>query len=248
MSSGMPYLFGLAQRYAYSDSYTAITHPSLPNYLAIAGGDTFGVSDDAQPSEHVLHGRSIFGEALHAGLTARTYAESMPNSCAESGNSSKGYAVKHNPWVYFADERAACQDSDVADTGFLAAATGNSLPNVGMLIPNLCNDAHDTDAGCDLGTADQWLKARLPAVLGSQDFTSGKLAVVVTADEDDKHAGNRVLTVVLHDSLDGSHTVVSSPLTHYSLSRLYSQASGAEPLRQAASAPDMAAAFRLPVG
>jgi phosphatidylinositol-3-phosphatase len=83
--------------------------------------------------------------------------------------------------------------------------------------------------------------------LASSDFTSGKLAVVVTADEDDSTSGNKVLTVVLHASLDGSHKVVSTALTHYSLSRFYSQTTGGSPLRKAAAAPDMAEAFGLTV-
>jgi len=248
MKSGMPYLYGLAQRYAYADHYTAIRHPSLPNYLAIAGGDTFGVSDDAAPDAHPLSGQSVFGQALAKGLTSGIYAESMPANCTPTGNTDRGYAVKHNPWAYFLDERAACGRTDVPDDRFLTAAQADELPNVAMLIPNKCHDAHDTDLGCDLGTADDWLRSRLPTVLASQDFTSGALAVVVTADEDDNNADNQVLTVVLHASLDGMHRVVSTPLTHYSLSRLYSQVVGAPALRKAAQAPDMAAAFALPVG
>jgi acid phosphatase len=247
MRSGMPYLYGLAKRYGYADHYTAITHPSLPNYLAIAGGDTFGVQDDRPPSAHALQGQSVFGQALAAGRTAHTYEESMPSPCALSGAGDRGYAVRHNPWAYFVDERPACRTGDVS-SGFLAAARADALPNAGMLMPNTCNDAHDSELGCDLGVADDWLRQKLPTVLGSQDFTSGALAVVLTADEDDKHSGNTVLTVVLHASLDGSATVVQTPLTHYSLSRLYSQVNGAPPLREAAAAPDLAAAFRLPVG
>jgi len=242
MRSGMPYLYSLAQRYAYATHYTGITHPSLPNYLAIAGGDTFGVTDDAAPSAHVLTGHSVFGQAVAAGRTAATYAESMPGTCALS--SSGKYAVKHNPWAYFAGERTPCGRFDVPETGFAAAATADALPTAGMLVPNLCNDAHD----CSLATADSWLSSRLPAVLRSSDFTSGRLVVVVTADEDDGHASNTVLTVVLHAGLDGAHKVVSTPLNHYSLSRLYSQVSGTTPLRRAATAADLAAAFALPVG
>src|SRR3954464_3870602 len=56
MKSSMPFVYGLAKRYAYASSYTAIRHPSLPNYLAIAGGSTFGVSDDDSPAAHPLSG------------------------------------------------------------------------------------------------------------------------------------------------------------------------------------------------
>ena len=242
MKAGMPYLYSLAQRFSYANNYVAIRHPSLPNYLTIAGGDTFGVTDDAGPASHPLSGQSVFGQAIAQGRTAGVYAESMSGNCTQSGNA--GYAVKHNPWPYFVDERALCNVFDTPETGLAVAVGANALPNAGMLIPNLCNDAHD----CSLGTADGWLKNRLPNILASSDFTSGKLAVVVTADEDDNTSGNKVLTVVLHASLDGSHKVVSTALTHYSLSRFYSQTTGGSPLRKAAAAPDMAEAFGLTVG
>lgn len=246
MRAGMPYLAGLAERFAYADHYTATRHPSLPNYLVIAGGDTFGVSDDGSPADHQLHGPSVFSQARDKGLTAQTWAESMSENCRLTPDKSKRYAVKHNPWTYFVDDRASCEAGDVG-TGFVDAAKKNDLPNVGMLIPNTCHDAHDGGKKCGLVVADDSLKSWLPPVLASRDFTSGALVVVITADEDDKDSGNRVLTVVLHASLDGSHKVVSTPLTHYSLSRLYSDVVGAPPLRKAADASDLASAFHLPV-
>jgi phosphatidylinositol-3-phosphatase len=247
MRSGMPYLASLAERFAYADHYTATTHPSLPNYLAIAGGDTFGVDDDEAPKAHVVHGPSVFSQATDAGLTAKTWVESMSDSCRLTPDKSNDYAVKHNPWAYFADDRASCEAGDVDAAGFVEAARSNALPNVGMLIPNTCHDAHDGGHRCNLAAADDSLKGWLPPVLASKDFTSGALAVVVTADEDDRDSGNKVLTVMLHDSLDGSHKVVSTPLTHYSLSRFCSQVVGAPPLRKAADARDLAAAFNLRV-
>ena len=247
MRSGMPYLAGLAERFGYADHYTATTHPSLPNYLAIAGGDTFGVHDDASPDAHALRGPSIFSQATDAGRTAKTWAESMSENCQLTPDKATRYAVKHNPWAYFADDRDGCRAADVG-TGFAQAAEANALPNVGMLIPNTCHDAHDGGQRCGLSVADDSLRDWLPPVLASRDFKTGALVVVITADEDDRGSGNRVLTVVLHASLDGSGTVVSTPLTHYSLSRLYSQVVGAPPLRKAAQAPDLAAAFQLPIG
>src|SRR5690242_18504728 len=46
----MPHLASWAATYGKATAYTAATHPSLPNYLAIAGGNTFGVTDDNAPS------------------------------------------------------------------------------------------------------------------------------------------------------------------------------------------------------
>jgi hypothetical protein len=64
MRSSMPFLSALASQYAYATGYTAVSHPSLPNYLALSGGSTFGVTDDADPSAHRITGQSVFGQAL----------------------------------------------------------------------------------------------------------------------------------------------------------------------------------------
>ena len=237
MSNQMPYLWSLAQRYGYATDWTAIRHPSLPNYLAIVGGSTFGVTDDNDPVDHPINAVTVFDQAIDAGKRARLWAESMPANCYPV--SASLYAVKHNPWAYFTPSQTRCNSFDVPAGSFLHAAANNGLPAVGMLVPNLCNDAHD----CPLATADNWLKARLPTVLQSSDFTSGRLAVVVTADEDDRRSGNKVLTVVLAASLNG--TVVTAPLTHYSLTRFYAQTLGVAPLLNGIGAPDMRAAFGL---
>jgi hypothetical protein len=70
---------------------------------------------------------------------------------------------------------------------------------------------------------------------------------VVTADEDNRSQGNKVLTVVLHRSLNGRHKVVTTALTHYSLTRFYNVVAHTALLRKAASAPSMRVAFGLTV-
>jgi hypothetical protein len=241
MQAQMPWTAALAARYGYATAYHAMTHPSLPNYLAIAGGSTFDVQDDANPSSHPLTGPSVFGEALAHGDTARLYAEDMPGTCvtAPAGE----YAVKHNPWAYFVDERAACQQYDVPLTTLASDARAGTLPDAGMVVANMCHIAHD----CSLGTADAWLRDHVGPVLAGPDFTSGRLVVVITADEDDHSGDNRVLTVVATRDMAG-HQVVSTPLTHLSLSRLYAEVLGLAPLRGAATAPSLASAFHLALG
>jgi acid phosphatase len=115
------------------------------------------------------------------------------------------------------------------------------LPTVGMLVPNLDHDAHDGS----LAAADGWLRGWLPRLLHGRDFRKGRLAIVVTADEDDGSNGNRVLTVVLAPGL--AHRVVATPLTHYSLTRFYDDVAHTPPLRAAAGATSLARAFGLRV-
>jgi acid phosphatase len=239
MRRGMPWTFALAQRYGYATGYRALTHPSLPNYLAIAGGDTFGISDDKDPTAHVLRGPSVFGQALAGHRTAKVYAEDMPAPCSTADRGR--YAVRHNPWTYFADERAACEQYDVPITALAGDVQSGDLPNVGMVVPNVCSDAHD----CPLSEADRWLRDVVGQVMAGPDFTSGRLLVVITADEDDHGQGNLVLTAMVNRQITG--TSVHSDLSHYSLSGLLSQVAGAQSLRRARSAPPLGAAFGLAI-
>jgi hypothetical protein len=247
MRQGMPFLARLSSKYGYATHWTALAHPSLPNYLGIAGGSTFGIRDDRSPAAHAADigsAASVFDQAIAAGKTARTYAESMPASChggdfpASSVGTAK-YAVRHNPWVYFSQGRSGCLAHDQGLTAFASDAAHDALPNVGFLIPNVEHDAHDGS----LAAADDWLHTQLAPVLRHSDFTRGRLVVVVTADEDDRRAGNRVLTSLITPRIH--HEVVTTPLTHYSLTRFIAEVLGVKPLLNGATAPDLTTAFGL---
>jgi acid phosphatase len=238
----MPTLTALGRQYGRATQYYALTHPSLGNYLAIAGGTTFGVEDDAGPGRHPLAGGSVFGQAVAGRSSAKTYAESMPRSCADSNDGN--YAVKHNPWVYFPGERALCERDDVPSGTPSSGAlhddlVAGSVPNFALLIPDLCNDAHD----CELATSDSWLAPWLRLVRSSPDWTAGRLAVFVTFDEDDHTAGNRITGVLAYPTL---HAVqVTAHLDHRDLSASASLLLGGRPLREAAGRPGLLAAFGL---
>ena len=243
----MPFFAAQSSQYGTATEYHANQHPSLANYLVITGGSIFDIADDKDPAAHPLTGPSVFTQMLGAGRTAKTYAEAMPDRCvlANSGT----YAVRHNPWTYYADpsERAACQELDrplgTTTSGELHDdVAAGQLPNLSLVIPDICNDGHD----CSAGTADAWLQTWLPIVEQGRDFQSGALAVVVTWDEDDGSDGNRIPLAVLHRSLHG--TRVSTALDHHSLSASLSRLAGAAPLRDAAGAPDLLAAFQLSTG
>ena len=237
MRAQMPYTDSLARRYGYATAWSAVRHPSLPNYLAIVSGSTHGVTDDASPAQHPLPGATVFGRALAAGSTAALYAEGMGRPCAPAPDGR--YAVKHNPWAYFPAERAACERHDLPLDALPAAIAGGTLPAAGMVVPDLCHDAHD----CALGVADEWFRTWMTRIEAGPDWRSGRLVVVLTADEDDQSSGNRVLTVVAHPSLH--HVVVTTPLDHYALTRFYAEVTHTPPLGRAAGAASVAAAFGL---
>ncbi len=240
----MPYLAGLADQFGRTTAYRAVTHPSLPNYLAMAGGSTFGVSDDDPPSSHPIEQVSVFDAVISAGGTAKTYAEAMPEPCALE--SVGRYAVKHNPWAYFSSStsRENCGRFDVpaGDPGNGALrddVDAGALPTVGLLVPDMCNDGHD----CPLSTVDEWLGQWLPVIMDGTDYRAGDLAVIVTFDEDDHTADNLVLTTVIAPTI--SQVVAEAPLTHYSLSRYLAELGGASPLGEAATATSLSNTFGI---
>jgi acid phosphatase len=242
MRAGMPKTYAFAARHAYATQYRAIRHPSLPNYIAIAAGSTMGVTDDDDPSAHRLTGTSVFRQALRSGHTAKVYAESMPHRCALT-NSGR-YAVRHNPWTYFssARDRAACRRYDVDATRLAHDSAAGTLPNVGFVIPDVVDDAHDGT----LAQADAWISRQIGTLPTGPDWRAGRLAIVVSADEDDRHSGNEVLTVVATQGQ--APRVVGTALNHYSLTGFLEDVLHVPHLRGARSAPSLTRAFGVRIG
>jgi acid phosphatase len=194
---------------------------------------------DPLPAACPQPGRTVFGQALGAGKTAKSYAETMTSNCKKSNNT--GYAARHNPWVYFPAEAAACSQRDVPLSNSTSAlrtdARNGTLPNAGMVIPNLTNDAHDGS----LLQADSWLRNWMPIVMAGPDYQAGRLAVVVVFDE-----GSSTQTVpFVVVSPRESHRVVAGAFNHYALCRLFDDVLGVAPLNAAAGAPGLAVAFGL---
>jgi phosphatidylinositol-3-phosphatase len=239
----MPYLASLASSYGSATNYVGVVHPSLGNYLVAASGQgasTCGLVNP-DPADCSLSGTSVFGQALSAGKTAKSYAESMTTPCQRT--SANPYAVRHNPWPYFADEAASCEQLDVplgtTSSGELLTDTQlGTLPNVGMVIPNLQDDMHD-------GTpqqADAWLSDWMPLLMAGPDYQAGHLAIIVTFDEG---IGSNQTVPFVVVSPGQSGRVVSDPYDHYSLCRMYSDVLGAAPLTGCANSPGLAAGFGL---
>jgi acid phosphatase len=240
MAAEMPFLRRLATRYAYASNYHASLANSLPNYLIMIGGSPMGQPNNLPPPDRPVYGTSVFGQALRAGRTVKVYVEGMPSPCATQ-NGGDDYVVRHNPWAYFVDERSACVADEVPPSSLVRDAADGRLPDAGMVVPNLEHDAHNGT----LAQADDWLAPRLSAVLRGPDWRSGRLAIVVTADEDDGAHGEQVLTVVA--SRYAGRGVVTAPLDHYSVARLYDEVLGLPPLRDAVSATSIARTFGIPV-
>jgi phosphatidylinositol-3-phosphatase len=204
----MPYLMGLASRPggAYLTNYRAVTHPSSPNYIALTSGLVREASG-CRPAACPVTRSSVFGRTIAAGGRAASYQESMPSNChtADRGR----YVVGHNPWAYFVNDRSRCSQFDIPIGN--AIPHPRHLPRLSEVTPNGLHNAHDGS----ITAADTWLHHVLPAVLHSDAYRTGALAIVVTFDEaDGSCACNNVLMVVLEARLRGRGFATSVPLTH----------------------------------
>lgn len=221
-----PYTSSLAAQYAVATNYHAITHPSLPNYLALTGGSTFGVKDN---DYHRLPPGGIGAQLTERGITWRAYMEGMSGDCLDDEGR---YAVKHNPFAYFGGE---CPSNVVPLTpATLDADLSGATPNFVWITPDLCHDGHD----CSTRVADDYLAGLVPKIIASPAWQKDGL-LLITWDEDDGSTDNRVPAIVVARGLTQHET--SRPHDHYSLLAMVEdrlglprlgQARGAEPLNE----------------
>lgn len=190
-----PYLNGLARRGALATRYYAIAHPSLPNYLALLGGSTFGVRENC--TDCVARGANLALQLSRAGISWRAYMEGLPRACFD-GAAFGDYVKRHDPFMYFpsiASDPRRCAHV-VPATRLDADLRNRSLPAFAWLSPDLCNDAHD----CGIEVADRNLAKLVPRLtrrLGPDGL------LVVTFDEGATDSGccgvaggGRVMTVL----------------------------------------------------
>jgi hypothetical protein len=90
-----PFLNALAKRCGSAINYHAISHPSLPNYLAMTSGSFHRIHSDCSPQRCSQPGPNIFSQLSRHGLRWRSYAESMPVACDMS--TAGLFAARHVP-------------------------------------------------------------------------------------------------------------------------------------------------------
>jgi hypothetical protein len=248
-SEQAPYLNSLTQRYGLATNYYGIRHPSLPNYLALTGGDTFGITSDC--TDCTVAQPNLVDQLEAAGKSWKAYMEAMPQPCFV-GDAGMSYRQKHNPFIYYDDVRnnpARCAKI-VPFTQFAADAQANALPDFVWITPNMCNDSHD----CPLSASDTWLKTWVPAILNTPAWQD-QGALFITFDEGkgdggccQDAAGGRIATLVISPLLVRPGFQSAVPYSHYALLHTIAAAWGLTPLGHARCdcAPTMADFFQMP--
>jgi phosphatidylinositol-3-phosphatase len=217
-SSEAPFINGLAGRSVLLTSSFAITHPSLPNYLALLGGSTFGIDSDC--TDCSVQGRSLVDQLVEAKISWKAYMEGMPAPCF-TGPGAGDYAKKHDPFVYF-DRVTSLPErcrKVVPLTELSRDVAAGALPSFTWVTPDQCHDMHD----CSIAEGDAWVGALVPDLVAA--LGPGGL-LILTFDEGGSSAGcchmaagGHIATILTGP---GARTGVglATPADHYSILRL----------------------------
>ena len=212
-------------------------------------------------------GRTIAHQLVAHGKSWKAYEEDLPPAGADNVNSADGvwsnlvspasagisdgvlglYAVKHNPFAYFADVQAGTDPrlslqrvvGWEGGSGLFADLASGRVPNFAYIVPNQCNDQHgrsgagpacDYDAN-DVGTlsglnpalmyqGDATLERLVGAIEASPSWKEGRNAIVVVWDESDYSNApiTNQVALVVHTN-DSRHGGIQSNqfYTHFSL-------------------------------
>jgi PKD repeat protein len=176
------YMTSLAGLYGLATHYTAITHPSEPNYLALIGGSTFGYTSDGNCC-YMISSPNIVDRLESAGLTWQAFAEGSSGSGTCSFMPPR--SGDHFPFIDFSDMNTASRcghfltTASPTDSEFLAALNSASPANYIWLTPNDNDNCHDTT----VSFCDAYLAALVPLILSSTMFTNQRSALFIVFDE-----------------------------------------------------------------
>ena len=198
-----PYETKLAQNYTLATHYTALAHPSLPNYIALAGGSTFNVSKDCFPatnpcgSDHLccpISATNIVDRLEQADLTWKGYAEDylVGSGCSNT--------IDQLPFSYFQDifyNMTRCASLVKANSVKAGSTLGNpdiflndlgstaTASNFMWLTPTPCDQWHALSCSGFNGTSygDIYLSTLVPRILKSTIFTTQRAALFIVYDE-----------------------------------------------------------------
>jgi hypothetical protein len=210
----------------------AVTHPSDPNYLAVAGGSVSGVTTN--PPVGSVNAANLADRAEQAGRTWKAYNQGANGNCDLATH---GYTFPDDePFTLYTDvanNAARCQAHIAPLTQMTAdLASTATTPN---FVWFAADDYNDMEQG-GIAAGDTWLHNTLPTIFNSPAWTTQRSLLIVTWDEGyTKSFGpnypNQIATVVI-----GSQGTVKAGVSSatrsslYSLGRTVEAAAGLAPL------------------
>jgi acid phosphatase len=200
--SSAPNLKTWQGQYATGADYHGVSHPSLPNYIALTSGDTQGIGCDcgAKPNQGTCFpvldicltcscNQAVTGHIADqleaANKTWKDFGEDMGTPCnlTDSGN----YVTRHNPFLYYNNIQTSSTRCKAHVVDYKSFDPTNA-DTFSFIAPNLIDDMHDQAVPTNIAAGDAWLGKNVPPILASNAYKNGGLLVVVW-DEDDGSGG-----------------------------------------------------------
>ncbi len=204
----------LAQNYSLATQYSALDHPSEPNYLALIAGQTF-TPNSTDDRYHVFNALNLVDRIESAGLSWKAYSESASGPC-DTHNPD----IRHIPFLFFADvanNPSRCDrvvpTTAPADPEILSDLSSTSTAsNFMWLTPNDCDNMHDS---CNFG-GDAYLAGLVPKILASRIFTTQNAALFVVFDEGSRSYPSDYVYASLSGPVVKRHYQSQRQYSHYS--------------------------------
>src|SRR2546422_375741 len=168
------FLTTLADQFAFATGWSSITNPSQPNYIALIGGSTFGVSGDGNHPN--LNHPTIVDLLENAGKSWKAFAEDASGTGCGL-NPPRG--EDHFPFLSYTTvtgNSSRCANLLPGSSNEVLSAF-NAGTNFIWLTPNDCNNMHS----CSVAQGDAWLASWVPALLAA--MVGKKAALMITFDE-----------------------------------------------------------------
>jgi hypothetical protein len=213
-----PFLNGLAHRYALATNYFAVGHQSLPNYIALTGGDTNGISDNCTRCD--TEQPNLLNQLDTAHVSWRAYFEGLRPG-AKLIHRTLSYNPHYDPFAYY--ERVEGDKARDRIGGFDALRhdlAHRSLRRFSWIAPDVFHDGHNGT----LRAADRFASGLVPRLLRALG-PNGLL--YVTWDEgpnsdlrglDGSPGGGRVALIAAGGAAR-RHTQDTTAANHYALLR-----------------------------
>ena len=192
-----PFTHSLASHCRLEADAAGETHPSFPNYMAVASGGfptpaCLGCSSTAN---------NLFHQLDAAGRSWRDYNQAMPANCVPNNSSVANYRDNHNPAFWFTDlgpvsQRGdgSCATKDVPlDPNLANDLDHNNLKAFSWIAPDDCHNMHWRSPVCEnltgdtkadrIKLGDQFIQTVVGEIAATPSYKAGGTLIVVTWDE-----------------------------------------------------------------
>lgn len=258
---------------------TPALESAATNTCAIAGAGLDGATpavdttNEGTPAEPIYNapfspaatvGVSIADQLVEAGLSWKSYQENLPPGGADGVNNSDGllsnltqaapgvpnlYAVKHNPFAYFASVQEGSNPANslknvVGFDSLYADLASGHLPNFSFIVPNQCHDQHgrgssEVGTGCsvdenDIAQGDAAVNTLVTAIKGSKSWKQSHNVIVLVWDENDYSSLPNQVVAIVDTSYAPTGVASNVKYNHFSLLKTLEAGFGLHYLNHAA--------------